>query len=235
MSEAPTAPWRESAGLFLSEGLAAAGLPHGVTHRRLGSMKEPAARARVLEAAGLGGRPLFVGKQAHGTTILRAGHSESGMEGDGWLVLERGPVAGIFAADCMPIFIWDEKLSAVGVFHAGWKGAAAGMAEAGARALVDAGVPAARLRAAVGPHARACCYRVGPELRAKFRPESFRERGGELFLDLGEEARARLVSAGIAPERVEISSDCTVCGADKLFSFRRERMDHRMLAFIGLP
>jgi copper oxidase (laccase) domain-containing protein len=94
------------------------------------------------------------------------------------------------------------------------------------------------LEAAVGPHAGACCYRVGDDVAGRFRKESRRLRGGEVFLDLGAEARAQLLGAGLGTEAVGVASDCTICRPGSFYSYRREGGQGprcgQMLAFLWL-
>lgn len=230
--EAASAPWAERAGVFRHEELDRLGVPHGVTHRRLGDMKASPARAEAARAAGLDSE-IAVLKQAHGAQVLEAGSSPSGATGDGWV--SKGAAVGVFAADCLPILAWDRGLTAVGAFHAGWRGLAAGMVEAAVDAFRRLGAAPGSLSAAVGPHIGPCCYRVGEELRPKFRPDSFQERSGGLYLDLAAEASRRLAEAGLDPSAVSISADCTACRSEDFFSWRRDGVRRSQLAFIALP
>jgi copper oxidase (laccase) domain-containing protein len=42
---------------------------------------------------------------------------------------EKGIVLGVFSADCLPIFIFDQKREIIGLLHAGWKGGLKGIAK----------------------------------------------------------------------------------------------------------
>ncbi len=218
--------------------LLARGAPQGVTFRALGDMTARPARAEACRAAGVG-EPLLL-RQRHGTVILEGtapcASAEPPPTGDGWVTFQKGLTLGVFAADCLPIFLWDEAaLEAVGVFHSGWRGTAAGMPRAAVEAFSGRGLAPSRLAAFIGPHVGACCYRVGPELESRFRPGSFLRKPEGLFLDLAAEAAAQLREAGLGAERIEVSADCTSCRSDLYFSFRREKQDRRMLAFIMKP
>lgn len=233
VSEA-VAAWAITGGLYGEPRLSALGISHGVTTRALGDMKYPENQRRALEAAGLPGKmPSFL-KQEHGTKILDICAPAPGgaglRPGDGWLCALPGPVPAIYAADCLPLFVWDKEKKAVGVFHAGWRGLAAGMPGAAVRAFRRCGLSPERLEAAVGPHVGACCYRVGPEVAAKFREEV--RRDGRL--DLGREAVLQFVESGIPEERVSASDACTSCRREEFFSYRRDKNDGRMMAFVAL-
>ena len=89
-----------------------------------------------------------------------------------------------------------------------------------------------KICAAIGPHIGSCCYSVGGE-RADFFSRNFGaecvERGedGGLTLSLSKVNLNVLLGAGILPENIVVSTDCTCCsrfsGGDFAFgSFRRE-------------
>lgn len=225
--------WKETGGLFREERLTQLGVVHGMTHRSLGNMKELAARKSALRAAGLIGDALTL-HQLHGTLIHRGISCLEGAKGDGWVADAPGRCVGVFAADCLPIFIWSRNLKVVGVFHAGWRGLAAGMAKAAVDYFDRFEMGPADLSAAVGPHIGPCCYEVGAEFKSRFRAGSFVEGDG-LKLNLGQEVVWQLVEAGMPRTRVSVSSDCTSCAKDKFFSFRRDGEKQNMLAFIQVP
>ena len=247
-----TSGWTKAGPLHVEPRLRALGLRHGVTTSGLGNMKDAASRRRALAAAGLSGDALIL-KQVHGTGIIDTasvgpggcapqGSDKGSVEGDGWVCAQKGVTPAVYISDCLPIFIWDLERTAAGVFHAGWRGLAAGMPRAAVRAFGRLGLGPERLAAAVGPHVGACCYRVGPDVAAKFRagvisapsPLAGEGRGGGM-LDLGAEARLQLEESGLAGERISVSPACTACEPSEFFSYRRDKLDRRLLAFITLP
>ena len=127
------------------------------------------------------------------------------------------------AADCVPIAI----VAASGpprlaVVHAGWRGLADGVVDAGVAALGrsgDGGV--------VGPSIGPCCYEVGPEVSARFDPDLTRDG----ILDLWEAAERALRRAGVATvERLDL---CTRCNPELFFSYRRTGAPHGAQGVIG--
>jgi copper oxidase (laccase) domain-containing protein len=106
------------------------------------------------------------------------------------------------------------------------------------RALArEAGAPAARLLAAVGPAIGPCCYEVSPDLAARFReelgPEVVRE-GAAPRVDLWRANQAVLRAAGVPAERIAVLGRCTACEPDAFFSHRRDAgRTGRQVAFIA--
>jgi hypothetical protein len=102
--------------------------------------------------------------------------------------------------------------------HAGWRGVAAGVLEAGVdavRRLADEGSATA---AAIGPGAGPCCYEVGAEVLHAFaaHPDAVHEDR----IDLKAIAAARLRDAGVG--EVHDLGMCTICTPDLFFSHRRD-------------
>ena len=219
-----TEEWTRKDALFVEPRLQALGVPHGLTARGLGPMADAERRSAASRAAGVLEDVPLVLKQVHGNVLYETALENSGKEGDGWIV---GPgfLGGVFAADCLPVFLWDETLRSIGVVHAGWRGIAAGILEEAAGRFEG------RVSAAFGPHIGVCCYEVGPEFKDDFASEFFKGKN----LNLGAAARARLETAGIAAENIGVSSLCTHCCEDDFFSYRRDRQRRNMMAFAGLP
>ncbi|MDD5629554.1 MAG: polyphenol oxidase family protein [Elusimicrobia bacterium] len=203
------------------------------TTRALGDMRCARQRREALAQAGAPEPDARLLRQVHGKglVVLQGAQTDNaspdvGLGGvhpraDGWLTDRPGAAVGVVVADCLPVWVWERSGRAAGVFHAGWRGLEAGIlgraVEEFARSF---GIRPGDLEASVGPHAGACCYRVGPEVAQRFRRDSLRLSGGETFLDLGAEARAQLAAAGLGS--VAVSPDCTICGAGRYFSWRRE-------------
>jgi YfiH family protein len=152
-----------------------------------------------------------------------------------------GPVDGLITdkpgcgltmnyADCAPIFLYDPRQRAIGLGHAGWKGAMSDLPGAMVRAMgQNYGSRPADLIAAVGPAIGPCCYEVGePVISAAIK--SFLEvdqllrpvagKSDKRYFDLPQANARRLYAAGV--KQVELSGLCTACRTDLFFSHRAE-------------
>jgi YfiH family protein len=157
---------------------------------------------------------LLQGRQVHGNHVaLRAVGDGALNEADGQATATRGLAPMVITADCLPVALISER--AVAVVHAGWRGLAAGVVEAGVKAVRELG-GASDLQAAIGPGAGACCYQVGPEVHQAFGHEPARGP-----IDLKAIAAERLHAAGVA--EVHDVGLCTICSNPQLFfSHRRD-------------
>lgn len=158
---------------------------------------------------------LAFGRQVHGTTVLTldgATPDDAIADADGVATAVPGVAALVLTADCLPIAL--ATPAAVAMVHAGWRGLADGVIDAGVRAI-RALDPVGELAAAIGPGAGGCCYEVGDEVVARF-PEV--ERRADRTIDLKAIAARRLRNAG-AVEVLDVAR-CTMCEPDTFFSHR---------------
>jgi len=214
------------------------GLVHGFERRSAsaGAETREATRARVASALERRGR-LFLMRQVHGATVVRAPW-EGRPDGDAAVTTAAGVLVGVETADCLPLLLVDPVRRAVAAVHAGWRGTAARVAARAAAALVDSGSRAEDLLAAAGPCIGACCYEVGEELRDALGPgaRSFFRPGprGRPHLDVRAANVSQLVESGVHPQSIHHVDECTSCGADPYYSYRRDGPGGgRMISFVG--
>lgn len=166
-----------------------------------------------------GRRPVW-GRQVHGSTVSIAGPEAAGRqpdEADGRITTASGVAPMVLTADCLAIAVAGG--GAVAMLHAGWRGLAGGVIEEGVRLVRELGRgDGVRPAAAIGPHARACCYEVGEEVHAAFTTQAARVGRN---LDLTAIAVAQLHEAGVS--EVHDLGMCTICSDPALFfSHRRD-------------
>ena len=133
---------------------------------------------------------------------------------DGLATSVRGRPMMLLTADCIPVAIASAGGGRLAVLHAGWRGLAAGIVEAGA------GTVGGELVGAVGPGAGPCCYEVGDDVAARlqerFGADVVRDGRADLWLC----ARRALETAGAT--QVAVAGECTICNPDR-YSHRRDR------------
>jgi len=214
------------------------GLVHGFERRVRAGGDETRREGRDRVRASLhdAGRLHFL-QQVHGATVLRAPWDGT-PEGDAAVAGEPGLLLGIETADCLPVLIVDPGRRVAGAAHAGWRGTAASVAAKTIEALVAEGSRPEDLLVALGPGIGPCCYEVGDELRAAFRPaaEPFFRPGprGRPHLDVRALNVQQLCESGVPSARIHSVDECTSCRADLYYSYRRDgRSTGRMISFVG--
>ncbi len=174
--------------------------------------------------------------QVHGATVVDADTLADETDADASVARETGTVCAVMIADCMPVLLCDDDGSVVAAAHAGWRGLSSGVIENTVRAMqVDAKQLLAYLGPAIGPAA----FEVGADVRDAFVAHdagaalAFKARGeGKWLADLFMLARQRLAACGV--QRVYGGGDCTVAGARRFYSYRRDKTTGRMAALIWL-
>lgn len=181
-----------------------------------------------------GVRTVVHARQVHGRTVRFHGGLPPGLllapPADGHLSTEAGVLLAVSVADCVPVFLLSESPRAVGLLHAGWRGVAGGVLEAGIGAFADRlGVEAGELHLHLGPSISAEAYEVGPEVHQAL---GLPVPPGPSPLDLRALLAERARNAGVLPERIEASEACTL-GDPLLFSHRGGDRG-RQMAMLGI-
>lgn len=194
-------------------------------------------RWREFLRAEPGFRAAVLAHQVHGARIL-----DHHAAGPGWTVIggadghrtgQSGLLLLVTVADCVPVYLLDPVGGRISLVHAGWRGTAAGILEAGIRELAAAGgTPVEKLVMHCGVAISGLCYEVGPEVHQALRPgpEAVAGRGIDLRAVLAGRAR------GLGVRRVTVSPRCTATEAGDFFSHRRSGgRDGRQVAYLGIP
>lgn len=192
-------------------------------------------RALLRGALNLPAEPLWL-NQVHGTNVVDAATASPGVTADGAHTDKPGVVLAALTADCLPVFLCDRAGTRIALLHAGWRGLAAGVIEAGVAHL---GVPEADLLAWLGPAIGPDSYEVGDEVRAAFvardaaAARAFRTNGpGRWWADMYDLARQRLRALGV--REVHGGQHCTLREQDRFFSYRRDGQCGRMASLLWL-
>ncbi len=173
--------------------------------------------------------------QCHGTRVATVGADHAGRGSraiehalsatDAAVTTTPGLPLVVQVADCTPIVLVDPVAGVLGVAHAGWRGAVAGIGSATVSAMVLAGAEIARLHAWLGPDVDVDRYEVGPEVVAAAQAcgagAAVVERSGTTRLDMTQLNRLLLESAGIPAGQITQSELTTQ--DPRLFSDRHAR------------
>ena len=206
--------------------------------QHVGDDPEAVAGNRDLLAAELElpAAPLWL-EQVHSGHVTDARDWHAGLRADGCIAHRAGEVCVVMTADCLPVLVCDRAGRAVAALHAGWRGLAAGILDAGIAAFAEAGFAADDLLAWFGPAIGADAYEVGDEVREAFERADEREAflanpRGRWQMDLAALARTRLAHLGVTA--VYGGDCCTHSEPERFFSHRRDGICGRQAALIWL-
>lgn len=167
----------------------------------------------------------------HGDDVARVTRADDGTWAsrvDGIITDEPGCALTMNFADCAPIMLYDPDRQAIGLGHAGWKGAVVDLPGALVRAMQRAfGSRPRTLLATVGPCIGPCCYEVGHDVITAVQ-DAFDQSdqllvnnsGPRPHFDLPAANHRNLQRAGV--RHIELSGLCTACRTDLFYSHRAE-------------
>jgi len=143
---------------------------------------------------------------------------------------------GILTADCLPIFVVDQKRRVLGAIHAGRQGTALHITTKVLRKMEKEFFCSPKdLLITLGPSIGPCCYEI--DERA-FLPEwelfSTPSGRGKWRVDLAEININEMKKEGIPERQIYRVDLCTRCHHDLFFSYRKEGKTGRQLSFIGI-
>ncbi|MBI2421998.1 MAG: peptidoglycan editing factor PgeF [Candidatus Hydrogenedentes bacterium] len=197
---------------------------------------------QFLGKLGFGGRALALCRQVHGAKVWEAeapelagglDFSSDRPEADALITDSSALVLAVSVADCVPVYLFDPVRRAIGLAHAGREGTQQAIAAHTVRKMGERfGSRPHELRAVIGPSAGPCCYEVDAGRAAAFAQLGYPVEG-ERRLDLWSANRLQLEEAGLAPCRIEVTRQCTICGT-QFFSYRGGAVRARNLAVLAL-
>ncbi|MCL1864574.1 MAG: polyphenol oxidase family protein [Spirochaetes bacterium] len=163
--------------------------------------------------------------QVHGDRLIDVAHNPIEDlpcigDGDGLLTGLRGILLVIRTADCVPLFLYDEKQKKLGAVHSGWKGSALNIAGKCVMEMIDkyASDPLdikAFILPSIGPES----YEVNEDVAVHF-PANRIVRAGKLYVDLWGAVEDSLKKAGIKHENIYNTNICNRINHRDFFSHR---------------
>ncbi len=195
-----------------------------------------------LLRAQLGGYsfPFVIPRQVHGVAIHRvdtewlstsAQTRQAALEGvDALITNSPSCMLCVTTADCLPVFLYDPHCRAIGIAHAGWRGAVQHIALRTLQAMQDAyGVSPQNVHVAYGPCISQNAFEVGDEVYDAFSKEGFsmeeialrKPESGKWHISLQKAVRSELLAAGISDDHIKLCPHCTYTEHEDFFSARR--------------
>lgn len=204
---------------------------------------------RIARSIGVEPESIVVSDQVHKTTVRLVNRSDRGKglyrdrdykEVDGLITNQAGVTLVTKYADCVPLFFVDPLMKAIGSSHAGWKGTVGKIGHITVNEMNKHFQSNPKdIIAVIGPSICQDCYEVGEEVITQFK-DAFddkwhddiitRNSKGRYQLDLWQANKIVLLEAGLKPEKIHLSSVCTSCNSDLLFSYRKSKGKRGSLA-----
>ena len=143
---------------------------------------------------------------------------------------------GILTADCLPIFIVDQKRKVIAAIHAGRQGTALHITKKVLKKMEEEFDSSLEdLIIALGPSIGPCCYEIDEKVFIpEWEPFSTSKGENRWMVDLAQINIAQMKEEGIKGKQILWINLCTSCHSNLFFSYRKEGQTGRQLSFIGI-
>lgn len=201
------------------------------------------------EGAGIDVDSMVMDSYEHGTTVryvnkndCGAGYTKAPLPLCDGLITDDPAITLITGhADCMPFYFIDPVHKAIGLAHAGWRGALHRIGSVVIDSMCERfGSRPGDLLCAVGPSICFDCFEVGEDVAKLFTdafpyPSIYKAgKPGKAYIDLWRVAAAQMLEKGIEPSHLYMMGVCTF-EDDRLYSHRRDRGNTGgMSAYLGI-
>ena len=180
------------------------------------------------------------GRQSHGITVRIASREDAHPidqpapwdDADGYVTNIPDLPLAVFTADCTPLLMQEPEAGVVAAVHCGWRSALADIERVAVEAMASLGARPERIRAAIGPGIRRCCFQTGPEVpramdgllgdeaKQLYGPDP--AEAGKFLADLPGAVHRRLLQLGLREEHIDELGICTMCHLDLFWSHRAQ-------------
>jgi YfiH family protein len=199
-------------------------------------------RTLLSSVAQLPSEPVWL-KQTHSTTVVDAQEysqrpTEQKTDADGSYTDRPEIVCAAMTADCLPVLISNSAGTEVAAVHAGWRGLADGVLEAGIAKFTS---PVEELHiwlgAAIGPN----CFEVGAEVVEFFADHDAKaslcfiqssQHTDKWLGNLYQLAKQRLAMLDVRSVQITGGEHCTFTDVENFYSYRRDKITGRMVSLI---
>jgi YfiH family protein len=179
----------------------------------------------LTHITGVDARNIIMLNQVHGDRIIHVTEEPVNDfpyidDGDGLLTELSGIILVIRTADCVPVFLYDQKQKKLGAVHSGWKGSALNIAGKCVAEMIDAYASdptdiQAFILPSIGPES----YEVNEDVAVHF-SENIINRNGKLYVDLWAAVEDSLKKSGIKHENIYNTNICNRINHADFFSHR---------------
>ncbi len=194
-------------------------------------------RKTYLENNGLTGKQIAIADLVHWTRVAIIDRRSPYIvpQTDALVTKESDIVLTLTGADCFPLFFEEKGAGIIGLAHGGWRGIVGGIVAETQAAITGLGGEPGKTILTIGPGICAKHFEIQEDVLEKFAAYSeYVSRDSGIHVDLKGIIRAQAVAAGITPQNVIDSGECTFCLPKKYFSYRRDKPEYleAQLAFI---
>ncbi len=189
----------------------------------------------ILNELNIKSKKIAVPEQIHSNNVQLINENGTFINNDGLVTTNQKLILSIKVADCVPIFLQDQKNNTFGLVHSGWRGTAGNIVKCAIEKMILVQSNVKDIKVFLGPSIKSCCYEVDYKVAKKFSKISkIKINENKWMLDLHKEIKKNLMQLGILELNIKSSEICTFDQQD-CHSFRRNgKFAGRMVAFMGI-
>ena len=213
------------------------GIPELIAGISLRNMqgKNDVIRSKLARVFQLSGEGMCTAVQTHSNRVKFVNKPLQNHKVDGFIARNKNIVLSIKVADCIPLFLHDDKTGLFGLIHSGWRGTVGEIAINSIKKMIQNGGNPSHIRAVIGPSICQNHFEVKNDIVSQFPSKFVVPKKDESFrVDLKEMVIGQLISMGISSNSIYDSDLCTFCREDLFHSYRRDKeLNGRMIAVMG--
>ena len=189
----------------------------------------------ILKELNIKSKKIAIPEQVHSNYVKLINENGTIKNNDGLVTTNQKLILSIKVADCVPIFLQDQKSNTFGLVHSGWRGTAGNIVKCAINKMILEQSNTEDIKVYLGPSIKSCCYEVDYKVAKKFSNSSkIKINDNKWMLDLHKEIKKNLIQLGILEFNIESSEICTF-DQQNCHSFRRNgNTAGRMFAFMGI-
>lgn len=193
-------------------------------------------RALLQRQLDLPSTPYWLNQTHSNRVALLNDQHDYQVDSDSAISRQKGQIAVVMTADCLPILLCNRDGSEVAAIHAGWRGLADGIVS---NTISNMNSDASQIMAWIGPAISQQRFEVGDDVyrlfvdRKKNATRFFdANRPGHWLCDLPGLAEQALLQHGV--NQVYLSGLCSYDDASRFYSYRRDKITGRMACLIWI-
>ena len=192
-------------------------------------------RSKLTRVFQLSGKGMCTAVQTHSNKVKFVNEPLKKHRVDGFISRNKSIVLSIKVADCIPLFLYEDKTGLFGLIHSGWRGTVSKIAINSIKVMIQNGGNPLHIRAVIGPSICQNHFEVKNDIVSQFPSKFVIPKKDESFrVDLKEMVIDQLISMGISSNLIYDSGLCTFCREDLFYSYRRDKeLNGRMIAVMG--
>ena len=179
-------------------------------------------RKHIIDKLSIDINYIAIPNQIHSNKIKWVNSNGCFNNTDGLITKNKKIILSLRTADCIPIFLYDQKYNIKGLVHSGWRGTKDKIINNAIKSMIRKGSKLSDIYVLLGASIHKCCYEIGEDLVKYFNKNCIYNNNKKTYLSLQEQIQLDLGRLNINDTNIYIDNRCTFM-EDRLSSYRRDK------------